>query len=181
MANPPITILPYTNVPAPGSPIASAWAQQLTNQVVTLARGFVGRGTKSSDQAGFSGTELAISQLQVTVANQPTIRNMRMSYGVSVIPNNPAAAPSIPCGHVVFRLRIGSLGGTLAAAPILFNFPENFRGVTGYINITGEFTTPIAISAGAGAQIYLMTMATTGAPFTVGGGSWFTVEDIGGI
>lgn len=34
MANPPITIGPFTNVPAPGSPIASAWAQQLTQAFV---------------------------------------------------------------------------------------------------------------------------------------------------
>lgn len=37
MANPPITIGPFTNVPAPGSPIASAWAQQLTQYAVDLA------------------------------------------------------------------------------------------------------------------------------------------------
>ena len=34
MANPPITIGPFTNVPAPGSPIASAWPQQITTYVV---------------------------------------------------------------------------------------------------------------------------------------------------
>ena len=34
MANPPITIGPFTNVPAPGSPIASAWPQQITQYVV---------------------------------------------------------------------------------------------------------------------------------------------------
>lgn len=34
MANPPITIGPFNNVPAPGSPIASAWPQSITNMVV---------------------------------------------------------------------------------------------------------------------------------------------------
>ena len=34
MANPPITIGPFTNVPAPGSPIRSNWPQQLTQFVV---------------------------------------------------------------------------------------------------------------------------------------------------
>lgn len=33
MANPPITIGPFTSVPAPGSPIRSPWAQQITNFV----------------------------------------------------------------------------------------------------------------------------------------------------
>lgn len=39
MANPPITIGPFANVPAPGSPIASNWAQQISNYVATLAVG----------------------------------------------------------------------------------------------------------------------------------------------
>lgn len=34
MANPPITIGPFANVPAPGSPIRSDWPQQITNYVV---------------------------------------------------------------------------------------------------------------------------------------------------
>lgn len=34
MANPPITIGPFTNVPAPGSPIRSDWPQQITTYVV---------------------------------------------------------------------------------------------------------------------------------------------------
>ncbi len=33
-ANPPITIGPFANVPAPGSPIRSDWPQQITNYVV---------------------------------------------------------------------------------------------------------------------------------------------------
>lgn len=37
MANPPITIGPFANVPAPGSPIRSDWAQQITNYVTGLA------------------------------------------------------------------------------------------------------------------------------------------------
>jgi len=36
MANPPITIGPFDNVPAPGSAIVSAWAQQLTQYTVNL-------------------------------------------------------------------------------------------------------------------------------------------------
>jgi hypothetical protein len=33
-ANPPVTIGELTDVPAPGSPIASAWAQEVTNRIV---------------------------------------------------------------------------------------------------------------------------------------------------
>jgi len=32
--NPPVTIGPFTNVPAPGSGVQSAWAQQITNYVL---------------------------------------------------------------------------------------------------------------------------------------------------
>jgi hypothetical protein len=38
MANPPITIGPFTNVPAPGSPIQSAWPQQITTAVVNATQ-----------------------------------------------------------------------------------------------------------------------------------------------
>lgn len=37
MANAPITIGPFTNVPAPGSPVASDWPQQITQYVVDHA------------------------------------------------------------------------------------------------------------------------------------------------
>jgi len=37
MANPPIVIGPFTSVPAPGSPIASAWPQQISTVVTDHA------------------------------------------------------------------------------------------------------------------------------------------------
>ena len=37
-ANPPITIGPFANVPAPGSPIRSDWAQQITTYAYDLLR-----------------------------------------------------------------------------------------------------------------------------------------------
>jgi hypothetical protein len=37
MANPPIVIGPFDNVPAPGSPIRSDWTQEITHYVVDLA------------------------------------------------------------------------------------------------------------------------------------------------
>jgi hypothetical protein len=38
MANPPITIGPFDNVPAPGSPIRSNWAQEISTWVLTSPR-----------------------------------------------------------------------------------------------------------------------------------------------
>jgi hypothetical protein len=37
MANPPITIGPFTNVPAPGSPIRSDWSQSISSYVAAAA------------------------------------------------------------------------------------------------------------------------------------------------
>lgn len=39
MSNPPITIGPFDNVPAPGSPIRSDWAQEITQYVVDWLAG----------------------------------------------------------------------------------------------------------------------------------------------
>lgn len=39
MASNPIVIGPYANVPAPGSPIRSAWPQQITRQVAGIQAG----------------------------------------------------------------------------------------------------------------------------------------------
>ena len=59
MANPPITIGPFTNVPAPGSPIASPWAQQLTtfavaddNIIRQAAVAISGSGSANIDATG---------------------------------------------------------------------------------------------------------------------------------
>ena len=45
MANPPITIGRYANVPAPGSPIRSAWPQQITRDVAGMQWGSSGANT----------------------------------------------------------------------------------------------------------------------------------------
>lgn len=61
MANPPITIGPFANVPAPGSPIRSDWPQQLTTYAVNLAS----RG-EASTGAGKTGITLTASPQVVT-------------------------------------------------------------------------------------------------------------------
>lgn len=53
MANPPITIGPFANVPAPGSPIRSDWAQQLTQYAVDGNPGRLPHWSRS--EAGTSG------------------------------------------------------------------------------------------------------------------------------
>jgi len=54
MANPPITIGPFDNVPAPGSPIRSDWAQEISQWVTNIGPSFVQgvTGSVSLDQFG---------------------------------------------------------------------------------------------------------------------------------
>jgi hypothetical protein len=51
MANPPITIGSFANVPAPGSPIRSDWAQEISTYVQALPKGMLVRGTQAGPQS----------------------------------------------------------------------------------------------------------------------------------
>lgn len=69
MANPPITIGPFTNVPAPGSPIKSDWPQQLTSYAVatdTEVRTFLGAAAYNTGQSIGPGGS-AIMSMPTTV------------------------------------------------------------------------------------------------------------------
>lgn len=57
MANPPITIGPFTNVPAPGSAIASAWAQDISRYVSRRC----GVGVSQANQNFAAGAEAAFA------------------------------------------------------------------------------------------------------------------------
>lgn len=67
-----ISIPPFTNVPAPGDPITSAWAQQLTQYAVDIRANIGGRVVEQSMGATYS-TAFAGSRVKVcdvTVAAQ---------------------------------------------------------------------------------------------------------------
>ena len=102
MANPPITIGPFTNVPAPGSPIRSDWTQQITTYAVDIeARtAYVVAGVAGPEVPMFgggsaasiatvtipsAGNYLALGQVEIvnrgTGIGQVTI-NMRINGGV---------------------------------------------------------------------------------------------------
>lgn len=79
MANPPITIGPFTNVPAPGSGIRSDWAQQITQHVVDRGGkvlALVERTTSAGPQP--SGTPVAIGGMSVPLTLTAT-RKVRVS------------------------------------------------------------------------------------------------------
>ena len=68
MANPPITIGPFTNVPAPGSPIKSDWPQSLTNYLWSrYPRGFMGWGTSPSALNGIGNVDTDVPSMAVTL------------------------------------------------------------------------------------------------------------------
>lgn len=68
MANPPITIGPFTNVPAPGSPIRSDWPQQITNYVLETRNGFTWQTSFDGGPAQ-QGARLVQSRIIVVTTN----------------------------------------------------------------------------------------------------------------
>lgn len=81
MANPPITIGPFTNVPAPGSPIASNWAQQITQYVVD-------RHAHGGSVVGPAGNYPAGTDfITVNVAAYPVARMVSMAYSALAVAN----------------------------------------------------------------------------------------------
>lgn len=74
MANPPISIPPFSNVPAPGAPVASSWAQQITQYAVD--RKFHIAGTVGGTVVA-SGSVIVMS---LTTPVLPTGRALQVTY-----------------------------------------------------------------------------------------------------
>lgn len=67
MANPPIVIGSFDNVPAPGSPIKSDWPQEISTFVQRLPRGLIGSALRTADQGPIaSGATTDLTGLTVT-------------------------------------------------------------------------------------------------------------------
>ena len=66
--NPPISIPPFNNVPAPGSGVKSDWAQQISHYVTeNLARGLVARPVVvNADQLGVGATLIDLTGFALT-------------------------------------------------------------------------------------------------------------------
>lgn len=80
MANPPISIPPFNNVPAPGSPIQSAWAQQLTTYAVAGARGWIGSARSTVSTTPITATVIDIAETAVTFTADPTRRYLTLAH-----------------------------------------------------------------------------------------------------
>lgn len=105
----PVSIPPFSNVPAADDPLTSPWAQQLTQFVVDSGRGFVRGAVKPSPQSVPAAVETPITGLSVqgpTAANRAT----RISYWLRVasVTTQPAVATV-----VTVLLRVDSTVGTV--------------------------------------------------------------------
>lgn len=109
-AAPPITIGPFTNVPAPGSPIRSDWAQQITNFVVGFDPGV---------KAGYG---VVAGSALVTITNG----RGSIPFGVTFLPsplpvvvltNGDATIPHTPAVETVSTTGIAVYAFAIAATP----------------------------------------------------------------
>lgn len=119
MANPPISIGPYTNVPAPGSPIASAWAQDISRETSTR-RGVGLRQASISVGAGAQvtldwPTELYDTDNYHVAGAQAVIipANRAGLYGITLTGGPTGAGIAAVCDLIV------SVGATLYLAPLV--------------------------------------------------------------
>lgn len=169
MANPPITIGPFTNVPAPGSPIRSDWPQSISNFVNTLPAGVLNRANKLSDEGGFGFTEFAVSGLGLTTP-ATTGRVYTVQFSLRVVQTTaPPAGTSIL--FVQLRQGIGAAGAVAATMQFPFNALANGNGwdLAGLLYPTG--LTP--------STQYSVTLGGDGTGrVTVKSGSWSALIDV---
>lgn len=85
MANPPITIGPFTNVPAPGSPIKSDWPQQITTGVCRVPQRLTGLPVMAS---GSYAGEVTLCTVTVPSATYPRVLIANLQYMIAMIGAN---------------------------------------------------------------------------------------------
>lgn len=168
MANPPITIGPFTNVPAPGSPIRSDWPQSISTFVNALPFGLYNRATKAATESGFGATEFVIGGIGFTLPTTPS-RTYQVFFSIALSVTAPPAAPST----AAMRLRVGP--GVGAAVDAMF-FPVQTVSPSGGFTCVGAFY-PSVLTPGA---TYIIATKADGVAFSysVQGGSWSAVFDV---
>lgn len=130
MANPPITIGSFDNVPAPGSPIKSDWPQEISNYVQALPRGQIGVASMSGDQTGIGATLTDITGLSVAFTADPT-RRYKTSLEITCYPSVAAsvvAAIANAAGALIRRgyVSVGAVNGY--ACITIFNVETGLSG-----------------------------------------------------
>lgn len=132
--NPPITIGPFTNVPAPGSGVKSDWAQQITNYVLRTA------WTAPTFQNGWVNFSAAYQGARYRkVGDVVEIEGLIMS--------GTLAAPmfTLPAGfRPPLNMQFATTSGNLFAAFSVFSatgFVQAINGVNSSYQINCRFST----------------------------------------
>ena len=170
-ANPPITIGPFSNVPAPGSPIRSDWPQSISTFTNKLPRGVYRVITKNTNEGGFSTGEFVIAQLGAAATNNPT-RLTAISYGLAIVPTVQPGANTF----LTVRARAGSTtAGALIGAQMHSWIPNQQNFSSSEINIQGTLP-PAGLTVSGDTVLTLQVGAGT---YTVGAGSFYVLADVG--
>jgi len=160
----PTTIGPFSNVPAPGDLLTSAWAQQLTTYAVAGPRGWIGSASPASDQSGIGATMTDVTGMSVAFTADAT-RRYRTTVVLTCYPTSAAA--------VVVQI-------TNAAGGLLRRSFTTVGAANAYMNIT-----VVGVESGiSGAQtrkVQANTSAGTLVIYSATTAALIVVEDIGKV
>ena len=163
MANPPIVIGSFDNVPAPGSPIKSDWPQEISTYVQALPRGLVAQVRQAAPQSVPQGADTDLTGMSITWTAFPT-RMYRLT--ARMVYQKLGAAGDVYlfiCNPANARLSAGALG--LA------------------VNLSGTITIGDWLETGlSGPQTRKLRAASQAGTITTGTGEYasaFVVEDFG--
>ena len=130
--NPPITIGPFANVPAPGSGVKSDWAQQITNYVVPTAWTTLALNAPWTNIGGQNPATLEYRRIGALVELHGMIKGGTAANPIATLP-------------VGFRPVRGQLFWATDASGA---FGSYYITTAGIINAsTGAFTSSLAINA----------------------------------
>jgi hypothetical protein len=166
MANPPITIGPFANVPAPGSPIKSDWPQQVSQFVYDKRIGNLAVVTGGTDQIISASTYVDVTGATLTFTAVAG-RRYRYAFDCNLY-------PQVYTAGMQAEVSITNPGGGLIV----------HRSVTIPANLsTVAFRVEWVETPGAGSITRKVQASVTGGQLAILGSSsrnWqFTVEDVG--
>jgi hypothetical protein len=199
MANPPIPIGPFTNVPAPGSPIASAWAQQVTQYFSDAVRVYANQAAMLADPRPPANGAQAITTdnyaLWVRRAGAWEImwpryvNNVNIATGGSytaTVADIPGASIAVPfvAGH---RYLLGvtthwQQSTSAGLVTVQITDAANAQIAAGVNSITAAFQGPVAFTAfviPTGAVTYKLRASTSAGTAALVATNTFYILDMG--
>jgi hypothetical protein len=148
-AVPPITIGELTDVPTPGAPIASQWAQEVTRRSLHRFASIAARDSAYPASSAGQGAECVVAQI-VYVSNGanwiavPNYLVGAVALGSNVAPGNPNLAVYV---YGQFGLLEGAVQVTIpmtadatmpiGTAPVGFRPAHLTAGIARYVNVAG--------------------------------------------